>query len=97
MSADATYAEQQAKAITQIGNVSKLLRDAIAASLPTAPEQYLTVAVPGTVIDTRAIKDGGTFVWDAADSAFAPTQVMQAEAKLVDSMIPLSNVMVRLA
>ncbi|KAK3711832.1 hypothetical protein LTR37_009350 [Vermiconidia calcicola] len=55
---------------------------------------YLTIAVPGTTIDTRKIRDGGTFVWDAVDSAFAPTQALQAEAKLVDSIIPLSNVMI---
>lgn len=94
MAANDDFARQKAEAIAQIANVSKLLRDAIAASLPVAPEQYLTIAVPGTTIDTRNIKDGGTFVWDATDSAFTPTQVMQAEGKLVDSMIPLSNVMV---
>lgn len=93
MASDA-YAAQKAQAITQIANVSKLLRDAIAATLPVAPEQYLTIAVPGTTIDTRQIADGGTFIWEATDTAFPPTQVMQAEANLVDYMVPLSYVMV---
>jgi hypothetical protein len=86
---------QKSKAIQQIANISKLLRDAIDAALPVAPEQYLTIAVPGTTIDTRDIKDNGTFVYDSQTSAFQPTQVMQAEAKLVDSMVPLSYVMVQ--
>jgi hypothetical protein len=85
---------QKVKAIEQIANISKLLRDAIDAALPVAPEQYLTIAVPGTTIDTRDINDNGTFVYDSRPSAFAPTQVMQAEAKLVDNMVPLSYVMV---
>ena len=93
MASDA-YEAQKAQAIAQIANVSKLLRDAIAATLPVAPEQYLTVAVPGTTIDTRPIAQGGTFIWEATETAFPPTQVQQAEANLVDYMVPLSYVMV---
>jgi hypothetical protein len=93
--AEALLENQKVKAIEQIANISKLLRDAIAAALPVAPEQYLTIAVPGTTIDTRDVSDNGTFVYGSRPSAFAPTQVMQAEAKLVDNMVPLSYVMVR--
>ncbi|KAI0397923.1 hypothetical protein F5Y17DRAFT_454509 [Xylariaceae sp. FL0594] len=92
--AESQLEDMQAKAIVQIGNVSKLLREAISASLPVAPEQYLTIAIPGTTIDVREIRDGGTFVYDAEKSAFAPMQVLQAESKLVDHMIPLANVMI---
>lgn len=82
--------QQQADATKQIANVSKLLRDAIHAALPVAPEQYLTIAIPGTTIDVRDIKDSGTFAWDAEPGPFTPMQVKQAEAKLVDNMIPLA-------
>ncbi|KAI0465830.1 hypothetical protein F4859DRAFT_527711 [Xylaria cf. heliscus] len=92
--AEKAYEDMQAKAIVQIGNVSKLLREAIAASLPVAPEQYLTIAIPGTTIDVREIRDGGTFVYDAEKTPFAPIQVQQAEAKLVDNMVPLAHVMI---
>jgi hypothetical protein len=86
---------QKAKAIQQIANISKLLRDAIDAALPVALEQYLTIAVPGTTIDTRDIVDGGTSVYGTTKpTAFPPTQLMQEEAKLVDNMVPLSYVMV---
>lgn len=56
----------------------------------------MTVAVPGTVIDTRDLSEGGTFIYGAEYSAFPPIQVRQAEAHLVDNLCPLSNVMVRL-
>ena len=59
-----------------------------------APEQYLTVSVPGTTIDVRDIRDGGTFVYGADLAAFPPFQVRQAESRLVDIMMPLSNIMV---
>lgn len=87
--------QQKGDSIKQIANVSKLLRDAIHAALPVSPEQYLTIAVPGTTIDVRDIKDSGTFVWDSESGAFTPLQVKQAEAKLVDNMMPLSFIMVR--
>ncbi|KAK0741578.1 hypothetical protein B0T18DRAFT_307044, partial [Schizothecium vesticola] len=84
----------RADAITQIANVGTLLRKAIQASIPVAPEQYMTIAIPGTVIDIRDIDDGGTFIYGAEHSAFPPLAVRQAEARLVDNMIPLSNIMV---
>lgn len=59
-----------------------------------SPEQYLTIAIPGEAIDTRLIEKGGTFVYGVENSAFVPPQVRQAEARLVDKMMPLANVMV---
>ena len=84
----------QEATLKSIGNVSLLLRNAIGAALPTAPEQYLTIAIPGTVIDLSNVEQGGTFVWDTSKSAFPPTSVRQAEATLVDGMMPIANVMV---
>jgi hypothetical protein len=86
----------QDKAIQSIGNVSTLLRKAIGAALPVAPEQYLTITIPGTVIDLTPIEKGGTYVYDTSRYVTAPTQVGQAEGKLVDGMMPLSNIMVSL-
>lgn len=86
--------DQQNAAIQSIANVSRLLRQAIGAAIPVAPEQYLTISIPGTVIDTTDIDDGGTYVYDASKGVIAPIQVQQAEAKLVDGIMPLANVMV---
>ncbi len=47
---------QQDAAITSIANVSRLLRQAIGAAIPVAPDQYLTISIPGTVIDTTDSK-----------------------------------------
>ena len=62
--------------------------------MPVSPDQYITIAVPGTVIDTTELSKGGTFVYNAENEAFIPTAVRQAEARLVDKMSPLANVMV---
>ncbi|KAF5625200.1 hypothetical protein F25303_11408 [Fusarium sp. NRRL 25303] len=84
----------QQDAIKSIASVSSLLRNAIAASLPVAPEQYLTIAVPGTVIDLDDYENGGSFVWDASKHATTPTTVRQAEATLVDGMMPIASIMI---
>lgn len=87
-------AEDQSKAVASIGIVSQTLREAIAASFPVAPEQYLTIGIPGTVIDLTPVEQGGTYVYDESKYVIPPSQVRQAEAKLVDGMMPLSKVMV---
>jgi len=84
----------QKDAIKSIAAVSTLLRNAIAASLPVAPEQYLTVAIPGTVIDLADYEKGGSFVYDVAKHATTPTTVRQSEAGLVDGMMPIATIMV---
>ncbi|EHK97228.1 hypothetical protein M7I_7039 [Glarea lozoyensis 74030] len=83
----------QTKGVEAIASVSSLLRDAMAASLPVAPEQYLTIAIPGTVIDLADFEEGGSFVYDVAKHAMPPTTVRQSEGHLVDGMIPLSTIM----
>lgn len=84
----------QKDAITSIASVGTLLRNAIAASLPVAPEQYLTIAIPGTVIDLADYETGGSFVYDVNQHATTPTTVRQSEARLVDGMMPISTIMV---
>lgn len=59
-----------------------------------APEQYLTIGIPGETIDVRDIKDGGTYCYGKEYSAFVPPAVRQAEARLVDKMLPLAHIMV---
>ena len=93
-SATESLANLQQGAVKSIANVSTLLRKAIAAAFPTAAEQYLTIAIPGTVIDLTDVDKGGSYVWDVTKHAFAPTAVAQAEAKLVDTMMPIANIMV---
>ncbi|KAK0105142.1 hypothetical protein ONS95_004459 [Cadophora gregata] len=84
----------QKDAVKSIASVSTMLRDAIAAALPVAPEQYLTVAIPGTVIDLASYEKGGSFVYDVAKHATIPTTVRQAEARLVDGMMPVATIMI---
>ncbi|KAI0534790.1 hypothetical protein GGR58DRAFT_504965 [Xylaria digitata] len=92
--AEVTARALQGDAIAQIANASALLRKAISAAIPVGPEQYMTISVPGTVIDTRDLTEGGAFFYGAEYSAFPPLQVHQAEARLVDGLMPLSNIMV---
>jgi hypothetical protein len=92
-----TTQEQQAKdALDMIAYVSRLLRQGIANSLPVSGDQYLTVAIPGTIIDTRDVSEGGSYVWTPTKTKdpLTPLAVQQAEAKLVDGMMPLATVMV---
>ena len=84
----------QKDSLKTINNVSTPLRKAIAGALPVAPEQYLTIAIPGTVIDLDDGDSGGAFVYDTSKHAFPPTTVQVNEARLVDGMMPLSNIMV---
>ena len=90
----ASLQELQKDAVAAIASVSTLLRKAIAASLPVAPEQYMTVAIPGTVIDLADYDKGGSFVYDVAKHAMPPATVRQSEASLVDGMMPIASIMV---
>lgn len=56
----------------------------------------MTVAIPGTVIDLEDYDQGGSFVYDVRKHAVPPTVVRQAEARLVDGMMPIASVMVRI-
>jgi hypothetical protein len=92
-----TLEDLQKDAVSSIASVSTLLRNAIAAALPVAPEQYLTVAIPGTVIDLADYEKGGSFAYDVSKHSITPTTVRQNEARLVDGMMPVATLMVCIA
>ncbi|KAF5683566.1 hypothetical protein FDENT_7178 [Fusarium denticulatum] len=80
--------------LTSIASVSARVRDAISASLPISQEQYLTIAIPGTVIDLTDSDHGGSFVYDESKHRLPPANVRQAEASLVDRMMPIAKLAV---
>lgn len=93
----ATTEEQKMQdALTMIAHVSRVIRQGISNALPVSGDQYLTISVPGTVIDTRDISEGGSYVWLATKThdPIIPLAVQQAEARLVDGMMPLATVVV---
>jgi hypothetical protein len=92
---NATQQQQRQEAIQDTAAIAILVREALVKSLPVSPEQYLTLSVPGLVVDTEDIANGGTFVYNTQTTPFTPTAVRQAEGKLVDSMQPLGSIMVR--
>ncbi|KAJ4258562.1 hypothetical protein NW757_003130 [Fusarium falciforme] len=75
----------------QAAAVSKSIREALQASFPVAPEQLMTVQVPGTTINSGP--DGG-YWWNESEHAETPHRIKVNEARLVDGMIPLSKIMV---
>ncbi|KAK3361626.1 hypothetical protein B0T24DRAFT_684657 [Lasiosphaeria ovina] len=89
-----TQAAQRKQALEETAAVSTLVRQALVNALPVAPEQYMTLSLPGTVIDVADIAKGGSYVYDPVTNPFTPSQVRQAEAKLVDSMMPLASIMI---
>src|ERR1051326_7506931 len=93
-STQATQDQQRKAALQETAAIAELVRRALIDTLPVAPEQYLTLAVPGTIVDVDDIAQGGTYVYNAATNPFTPTAVRQAEAKLVDGMMPLASIMV---
>ncbi|KAK3632228.1 hypothetical protein LTR56_016469 [Elasticomyces elasticus] len=86
--------QQRQAALKETGAVSDLVRRALVAALPVAPEQYLTLSLPGTIVNIDDIAEGGSYVYNAATIPFTPTAVRQAEAKLVDGMMPLASIMI---
>ncbi|RTE76712.1 hypothetical protein BHE90_008799 [Fusarium euwallaceae] len=82
--------EMAASMAAQAAAVSKSIREALQASFPVAPEQLMTVQVPGTVINSG--KNGG-YWWNENEHAETPHTVRVNEARLVDGMIPLSKIM----
>ncbi|KAK6330551.1 hypothetical protein TWF718_002751 [Orbilia javanica] len=84
---------QKQEAEKAFRSAAKLLRNAIRDLIPVSNEQYLTISVPGTVIDTRDNKKGGAYVYDGAENVLPPFAIRQAEARLVDNMLPLSSIM----
>jgi len=43
--------QQQSDAVKRIGNISSKIREAIRQALPTPQEQFMTVMVPGKVVN----------------------------------------------
>ncbi|RSM04006.1 hypothetical protein CDV31_010196 [Fusarium ambrosium] len=78
--------------IDMMNNISTKLREAIIKSMPCAFEQYLTISIPGQVIDTT---DGGSFVSEASKKMTVDRleEVRVNESRLVDAMVPLDKVM----
>ncbi|KAF5987559.1 hypothetical protein FBULB1_1948 [Fusarium bulbicola] len=83
-----------AETLASIASVSAKVRDAISASLSIGQEQYLTITVPATVIDLTNPDQGGLFVYDEFRHSFPPANVRQAEASLVDRMMPIAKLAV---
>ncbi|CVK85864.1 uncharacterized protein FMAN_06638 [Fusarium mangiferae] len=77
--------------LTSIASVSAKVRDAISESLPIGPEQYLTITVPGTKIDLTDSDHNGSFLYDDSKHGLPPANVRQAEASLVDGMMPIAK------
>jgi hypothetical protein len=80
--------------IDTLSRVNTQLREAVLACFPCAYEQYVTIQMPGTIIDTKL---GGTYL-PKGERATADTRNMIQcnEAMLVDSMIPPDKVMIRI-
>ncbi|RMJ15731.1 hypothetical protein CDV36_004566 [Fusarium kuroshium] len=78
--------------IDMMNNISTKLREVIIKSMPCAFEQYLTISIPGQVIDTT---DGGSFVSEASKKMTVDRleEVRVNESRLVDAMVPLDKVM----
>jgi hypothetical protein len=89
-----TQNQQRQAALNETAAVSVLVRRALVDALPVAPEQYLTLSLPGIIVDINDIAQGGSYVYNVATNPFTPTAVRQAEAKLVDGMMPLGSIMV---
>ncbi|KAF2793192.1 hypothetical protein K505DRAFT_244956 [Melanomma pulvis-pyrius CBS 109.77] len=89
---------QARKMVEQAALVSQKIREALQASLPVAPEQLMTVQIPGTIIDTSyglgsCPSETGPYVWNDREESDTPHRIKVNESRLVDNMVPLSKVM----
>ncbi|KAK0664521.1 hypothetical protein QBC41DRAFT_233719 [Cercophora samala] len=73
-----------------MARMSRSLREAVAASMPCASEQYVTISMPGLVIDTSS---SSPYISKEPVTSGRRNQVIVNEAKLVDNMIPLDQIM----
>jgi hypothetical protein len=76
--------------VVNAAKVANTIREALQASLPVAPEQLMTVQIPGVVIDCD---EAGPYWWNPRDHAETPHRLKANEARLVDGMVPLSKIM----
>ena len=75
-----------------LGRINTQLREAVLACFPSTYEQYVTIQMPGTIIDTRL---GGSYLPKGERATADIRNMIQCnEAMLVDSMIPIDKVMV---
>ncbi|KAF8596197.1 hypothetical protein BDV93DRAFT_539470 [Ceratobasidium sp. AG-I] len=72
-------------AVKRIGDISTKICEALRQSLPTAPEQYMTVMVPGKVVNFDDYKTDGT-------SVILPLATELNQAILCDDMPTLSPI-----
>ncbi|KAF5547558.1 hypothetical protein FPHYL_10147 [Fusarium phyllophilum] len=80
--------------LTSIASVSARVRDAISTALPIGSEQFLTITVPGTVTTLTESDHRGSFLYDESKHGLPPANVRQAEASLVDGMMPMTKLAV---
>ncbi|KAI8415866.1 hypothetical protein FOFC_05493 [Fusarium oxysporum] len=80
----------EAEMAARAAAVSQQVREALQSSLPVAPEQMMTVQIPGTVINA---KEKGPYWFNPKEHAETPHRIKVHEARLVDGMVPLSKIM----
>ncbi|KAF9642588.1 hypothetical protein BDM02DRAFT_3235284 [Thelephora ganbajun] len=83
--------EQRKEQLDTVARISLDIRRAVIASLPTPPEQFLTLNVPGKVLNFKDFTDG----WDDegnAKTVAPPLRVQLNEAILCDDMPTLSGI-----
>ncbi|KAB5588665.1 hypothetical protein CTheo_7892 [Ceratobasidium theobromae] len=72
--------------VARIADISYQIRDAINKALPTPLEQFLTIMIPGKVVNFE------DYVVDQANSAILPTKIELNNAILCDDMPTLSTI-----
>lgn len=108
MDSDKKLADMDDKALKRTAEMSVKIREAIRAALPTPPEQFLTVMVPGKVVNfdvsnallQKPINSNFAdtclffkeFVIDKDPEALLSTRVELAQARLCDDMPALGAV-----
>ncbi|KAG5744874.1 hypothetical protein H9Q70_012433 [Fusarium xylarioides] len=80
--------------LISIASVSARVRDAMSAALPIGSEQFLTITVPGSVIDLTESDHKGSFLYDESKHGLPPANVRQAEASLINGMMPIAKLAV---
>ncbi|KAF9643338.1 hypothetical protein BDM02DRAFT_3191811 [Thelephora ganbajun] len=83
--------QQRKEELETIARISLDIRRAVIASLPTPPEQFLTLNVPGKVVNFKDFTDG----WDDegnAKTVVPPLSVQLNEVILCDDMPTLSGI-----
>ncbi|PWN43894.1 hypothetical protein IE81DRAFT_51560 [Ceraceosorus guamensis] len=86
MATEADRAAMESQQINRIGDISTKIREALRASLPTPPEQHLTIMVPGKVVNLDDYKV------DTAIDLVLPQRTELNNAILCDDMPTLANI-----